>query len=172
MSTTAAPAAPVGPPAEPEHSKAIHTGSKATLFARRRQQTRRVTLPEHEEPYLLTALRPIEVQEVNTFCLETNTDPKSPKKNALRWDPMRPFYFIARSLCDSDGKPMFAAGSAGEQAAWLYGGQQVANFLTNRECNILFDVVTELSGLSDKSAEDAEKNSEKTGTGSSSSTSR
>ncbi len=176
MATTlAGPAAPDGPKAPMGSTEAtvlpIATGSKADLFARRKQQTRRASLPDHEKPYTITALRPIEVQEINTFCLETIPDPKT-GKDKRQFNPMRPFYLIAKSLIDHDGKPMFPAGSAGEQAAWLYGGQQCANFLTNQECNILFDVVTELSGLGDRSAEDAEKNSEKTGTGSGSSTSR
>lgn len=165
-----APAAPA-PSETVEQAPHSRRGGKADLFARRKQQTRWVKLPDHEKDFLLVALRPIEVQEINTYCLETVPDPKHPAKEKRQFHPMRPFYLIGRALCESDGKPMFPLGSGGPQATWLYAGEQVANFLTNQECNILFDVVSELSGLTDRSGEDAEKNSGRTGSGSASSTS-
>lgn len=172
MTTTAPPAAPAEPTIEIEQAPTNRSGGKSDLFARRRQPTRWVTLPGHEKKYLVRALRPIEVQEINTFCLETVPDPKHGGKEKRQFNPMRPFYLVGRSLCETDGKAMFPPGQAGPQAAWLYAGEQVANFLLNSEVNILFDVTSELSGLNDRSGEEAEKNSEKTGTGSGSSTSR
>lgn len=164
MSATATPAAPVGPTPDVEQSPSMNRGGKADLFARRRQATRWVTLPGHDKRFLVGALRPIEVQEVNTYCLESVPDPRHPGKEKRQFNSMRPFYLIGRALLEPDGKPMFPIGSAGPQAAWLYAGEQVANFLTNPECNTLFDVVSELSGLGDRATEETEKNSGKTRT--------
>lgn len=155
MSTDATVAA--APPSQDQSTQ--RPGGKADLFARRKQQTRRVSLPGHQKSYLLAALRPIEVQEVNTFCLESHPDPKDPSKTVTRFSPMRPFYLIARSLQESEGKAMFGANEGGAQAGWIYGGQQCANFLTNREANILFDGVSDLSGIGAGAEEQAEKNS-------------
>jgi len=125
-------------------------GGKGTLLIHKKPKTRWVTLDDGSEQ-LISSLRPREIAEINRFCLiETPVDSAKPDgEMKYEWDIMRPFYLIARSLCEPDGKRMYKS-TIGADTAWQAGGSEIADMVEYADVQTLLDAVQDISGLSKK----------------------
>jgi hypothetical protein len=141
-------------PAEPER------GGKSDLFARKKPRTRWVRLSDGKR-YLVRALRPKEISEINKLCLNEVPDPEKPDivkpdgtvikgEKKYEWDIMRPYYLIAKSLCEPDGKPMYRNAMMGPDDAWIAGGIEISEKMEYGDTNTLLEEVQDISGLSMK----------------------